>query len=173
MFIRHQCCSEGQNPKAKDEGKARTLKAEAKAWTLEAKTKTKAWTTGRPGRHRPFKTEAKAWTLETWTKARTLESKANFEAKSDSQFNANIPHAIDMMIAPISFVSSRILEAKACPLGLTTSLIRGIKYFFYECCSYFYIRSLIVLACHSECEYERNASLTDIQIYMIVILHVS
>jgi len=59
-----------------------TLKA--KAWTLEAKTKTKAWT------------------LETKTKARTLESKANFKAKYDSQFNANIPHAIDMPIAPIS-----------------------------------------------------------------------
>jgi len=39
-----QCCSHGQNPKAKDEAKARTLKAEVKAWTLEAKTKTKAWT---------------------------------------------------------------------------------------------------------------------------------
>jgi len=32
-----QCCSQGQNPKAK----ARTLEAEAKAWTLEAKTKTR------------------------------------------------------------------------------------------------------------------------------------
>jgi len=55
----------------------------------------------RPG---PFKAkaEAEAWTLETKTKARTLESKANFKAKYDSQFNANIPHAIDMTIAPIS-----------------------------------------------------------------------
>jgi len=34
-----QCCSQGQNPKTKDEAKARTLKAEAKAWTLETKTK--------------------------------------------------------------------------------------------------------------------------------------
>jgi len=34
-----QCCSQGQNPKAKDEAKARTLKGEAKAWTLETKTK--------------------------------------------------------------------------------------------------------------------------------------
>jgi len=32
-----QCCNQGQNPKAKDEAKARTLKAEA--WTLESKTK--------------------------------------------------------------------------------------------------------------------------------------
>jgi len=39
-----QCCSQGQNQKAKDEAKATTLKAEAMAWTLEAKTKTKAWT---------------------------------------------------------------------------------------------------------------------------------
>jgi len=72
-----QCCSQGQNPKAKDEAKARTLKAEAEA-------------------------KAKAWTLETKTKARTLEFKSNFKAKYDSQFNANIPHAIDMTIAPIS-----------------------------------------------------------------------
>jgi len=45
-----QCCSQGQNPKAKDEAKARTLKAEAeaKAWTLEAKTK--AWTLQGQGR---------------------------------------------------------------------------------------------------------------------------
>jgi len=61
-----QCCSQGQNPKAKDETKARALKAEAeaKAWTLEAKTK---------------------------TKARTLESNrpCNFKATYDSQFNAN------------------------------------------------------------------------------------
>jgi len=35
-----------------------------------------------------------AWTLETKTKARSLESKTNFKAKYDSQFNANIPHAI-------------------------------------------------------------------------------
>jgi len=55
-------------------------------------------------RPRPFKakTEAEAWTLETKTKARTLESKANFKAKYDSQFNVNIPHAIDMTIAPFS-----------------------------------------------------------------------
>jgi len=40
----NQCCSQGQNPNAKDEAKARTLKAKAdvKAWTFEAKTK--AWT---------------------------------------------------------------------------------------------------------------------------------
>jgi len=45
-----QCCSQGQNPKAK----ARTLKAEAeaKAWTLEAKSKTKAWTHQGQGRGR-------------------------------------------------------------------------------------------------------------------------
>jgi len=60
----NQCCSQGQNPKAKDEAKARAL--------------------------------------ETKIKARTLESKTNFKAKYDSQFNANIPHAIDMTIAPIS-----------------------------------------------------------------------
>ena len=66
-----QWCSQGQNPKAKDEAKARTLKA--KAWILEAKTK-----------------------------ARTLEAKANVKAKYDSQFNSNIPHSIDMTIAPIS-----------------------------------------------------------------------
>jgi len=32
-----KCCSQGQNPKAKDEAKARTLKAKAetKAWTLQ------------------------------------------------------------------------------------------------------------------------------------------
>jgi len=38
-----QCCSQGKNPKAKDNAKARTLKVEteAKAWTLEAKAKTK------------------------------------------------------------------------------------------------------------------------------------
>jgi len=70
-----QCYSQGQNPNTKDEAKARILKAEA---------------------------EAKAWTLETKTKARTLESTANFKAKYDLQFNANIPHAIDMTIAPIS-----------------------------------------------------------------------
>jgi len=70
-----QCRSQGQHLKAKDEAKAMTLKAEA---------------------------EAKAWTLETKTKARTLESKANFKAKYDLQFNANILHAIDMTIAPIS-----------------------------------------------------------------------
>jgi len=70
-----QCCSQDQNPKAKDEAKVRTLKAEA---------------------------EAKAWTLETKTKARTLESKVNFKAKYDSKCNANIPHAIDMTIAPSS-----------------------------------------------------------------------
>jgi len=72
----YQCCSQGKNPKAKDEAKARTLKAEA---------------------------EAKAWTLyaKTTTKARTLESKANFTVKYDSQFNANITHAIYMTIAPI------------------------------------------------------------------------
>jgi len=29
-----QCCSQGQNPKAKDEAKAMTLKAEAEVWTL-------------------------------------------------------------------------------------------------------------------------------------------
>jgi len=29
------CCSQGQNPKAKDEAKARTLEAETKAWTLQ------------------------------------------------------------------------------------------------------------------------------------------
>jgi len=42
----HQCCSQGQNAKAKDEVKALTLKveAEAKAWILEAKIKTMAWT---------------------------------------------------------------------------------------------------------------------------------
>jgi len=34
-----QRCSQGQNPKAKDEAKAMTHKAEAEAWTLEAKTK--------------------------------------------------------------------------------------------------------------------------------------
>jgi len=44
----------------------------------------------RPG---PFKTK---------TKARTLESKANFKAKYDSQFNAKYQYAIDMTIAPIS-----------------------------------------------------------------------
>jgi len=71
----NQCCSQGRNPKAKDEAKVRTLKAKA---------------------------EAEAWTLETKTKARTLESKANFKAKNYSQFNANIPHVIDMTIAPIS-----------------------------------------------------------------------
>jgi len=58
--------------------KARTLKAEA--WTLKAE----------------------AWTLETNTKVRIREFKANFKAKYDSQFNANISHAIDMTIAPIS-----------------------------------------------------------------------
>jgi len=64
-----QCCSQGQNPKAKDEAKARTLKAEGKAWTLEAKTKTKAWTEAEA------EAEAEAWILETKTKARrTLES---------------------------------------------------------------------------------------------------
>jgi len=69
-----QCCSQGQNPKAKNEAKARNLKAETEAWTLETKTK-----------------------------ATTLESnKANFSATYDSQFNANIPHAIYMTIAPIS-----------------------------------------------------------------------
>jgi len=36
-YYQAQCCSQGQNPKAKDEAKARTLKAEA--WILEAKTK--------------------------------------------------------------------------------------------------------------------------------------
>jgi len=46
--------------------------------------------------------EAEVWTLETKTKARTRESKTDFKAKYDSQFNANIPHAIDMTIAPIS-----------------------------------------------------------------------
>jgi len=46
--------------------------------------------------------EAEVWTLETMTEVRTLDSKANFKAKYDSQFNANIPHAIDMTIAPIS-----------------------------------------------------------------------
>jgi len=35
----HQCCSQGQNPKAMDEAKARTLKADAEAWSLETKTK--------------------------------------------------------------------------------------------------------------------------------------
>ena len=55
----------------------------------------------RPG---PFKAkdEAEAWTLEAKTKARTLEAKANVKAKYDSQFNSNIPHSIDMTIAPIS-----------------------------------------------------------------------
>jgi len=65
-YQKYQCCSQGQNPK--DEAKARTLRPRP-----------------RPG---PFKAEAKAWTLET--KARTLEAKANFKAKYDSQFNANI-----------------------------------------------------------------------------------
>jgi len=62
--INLQGCSQGQNPKGKDEAKARTLKAKIKT--------------------------------------RTLESKAKFKVKYDSQFNANIPHAIDMTIAPIS-----------------------------------------------------------------------
>jgi len=53
----------------------------------------------RPG---PFKVKTEAWTLKTTTKARTLEYKTNFKAKYDSQLNANIPHAIDMTIAPIS-----------------------------------------------------------------------
>ena len=35
-----QCCSQGQNLKAK--AKAGTLKAKAKAWALEAKAKAKA-----------------------------------------------------------------------------------------------------------------------------------
>jgi len=58
----------------------------------------------RPRPCRTLKAEAKAWTLETKTKAKTptLESKVNVKAKYDSQFNANIPHAIDMTIAPIS-----------------------------------------------------------------------
>jgi len=48
----------------------------------------------RPGHSRPgpfkAKAEVKAWTLKTKTKtkARTLESKANFKAKYDTQFNA-------------------------------------------------------------------------------------
>jgi len=87
LHIVKQCCSQGQNPKAKDE---------AKAWTLEAKTKIKAKAEAEA------ETEAEAWTHETKTKARTLESKANFKAKYDTQFNANIPHSIDMTIAPIS-----------------------------------------------------------------------
>jgi len=44
--------------------------------------------------------KAKARTLKA--EARTLKSMANFKAKYNSQFNANIPHAIDMTIAPIS-----------------------------------------------------------------------
>jgi len=56
-----QFCSQGQNPKAKDEAKARTLKARP-----------------RPGlsrrRPRPVIFKAEAWTLETMTKARALES---------------------------------------------------------------------------------------------------
>jgi len=75
--------SQGQNPKAKDEAKARTLKAEA--WTLEAKTK--AWTLQGQGRG-----------LDPRPRPRP----SNFKAKYDSQFNANIPHTIDMTIAPIS-----------------------------------------------------------------------
>jgi len=43
-----QCCSQGQNPKAKDEAKDRTLKAEAKAWTLETKTKVRTLESIRP-----------------------------------------------------------------------------------------------------------------------------
>jgi len=43
-----QCCSQGQNPRAKDEAKARTLKAEAKAWTLETKTKARTLESNRP-----------------------------------------------------------------------------------------------------------------------------
>jgi len=85
-----QCCSQGQNPKAKDEAKTRTLKAEAK---------TKAWNLQGQGRGRD-------WGLDPRdhgkTKARSLESKTNFKAKYDSRFNANIPHAFDMTIAPIS-----------------------------------------------------------------------
>jgi len=45
MIYMMQCCSQGQNPKAKDEAKSRTLKA-------EAKTKTKAWTLQGQGRGR-------------------------------------------------------------------------------------------------------------------------
>jgi len=67
LIMCYQCCSQGQNPKAKDE---------AKAWTLEAKTKTKA---------RPLESD------------RPISRPHN-----DSQFKANIPHAIDMTIAPIS-----------------------------------------------------------------------
>jgi len=49
-------------------------------------------------------TEAEAWIIDTKTKSRTLEPKVNFKANYDSQFNANnIPHAIDMTIAPISW----------------------------------------------------------------------
>jgi len=40
------CCSQGQNPKAKDEAKARTLKA--KAWTLETNTKARTLESNRP-----------------------------------------------------------------------------------------------------------------------------
>jgi len=58
----------------------------------------------RPGssRPRPGPFKAETWILETKTKSRTLEFKGNFKAKYDSQFNVNIPHAIDMTIAPIS-----------------------------------------------------------------------
>jgi len=65
----------------------------------------------RPG---PIKAKAEAeaeiWTLENKTKARTLESKANLKVKYDKQFNANIPHAIDMTIAPINSHSCLLIH---------------------------------------------------------------
>ena len=55
----YQCCSQGQNLKAK----AGTLnaKAKAKAWTLKAKAEAKDWTL-------KAKAEAKAWTFKAKAK---------------------------------------------------------------------------------------------------------
>ena len=64
-----QCCSQGQNLKAK----AWTIKAKAKAGTLKAKAKAKAWTL-------KAKAKAKAWTLEAKAKAWALEAKAKAKA---------------------------------------------------------------------------------------------